>query len=202
MALRPVLGLDLDGVCADYSAALRAHVAASRGLDPDRYDLELPEPHHWSLVASGWFRSDAQFRAAHAEAVAAGLFATMTPIAGVSEALSRLSDAGVHIRVITHRLMTGGGHRRAVSDTVTWLDAHRIPYSDLCFVGDKGQVGADLYIDDAPHNIAALRAVGCPTIVFNQPYNQGVAGPRALNWVEAEAMITEALLGSGRRGQA
>ncbi len=50
--------------------------------------------------------------------------------------------------------------------------------------------------------MAALRAVGCPTIVFNQPYNQGIAGPRALNWVEAEAMIAESLLGSGRRGQA
>jgi len=199
MALRPVLGLDLDGVCADYTTGLRAHVTASRGLDPDHCRAELPEPHHFSLVASGWFREESQFRAAHAEAVAAGLFATMTPIAGVSEALWRLSELGVHIRVITHRLMTGGGHRRAVSDTVTWLDAHRIPYSDLCFMGDKGQVGADLYIDDAPHNIAALRAVGCPTIVFNQPYNQGVAGPRALNWVEAEAMITEALLGSGRR---
>lgn len=199
MAGRPVLGLDLDGVCADYSVALRAHVAASRGLDPDHCRAELPDPQHFSLVASGWFQSDAEYRAAHAEAVAAGLFATMTPIAGASEALWRLSDAGVHIRVITHRLMTGGGHRRAVSDTVTWLDHIRIPYSDLCFAGDKAQIGADLYIDDAPHNIAALRAVGCPTIVFNQPYNQGVGGPRALNWVEAEAMIVEALLGSGHR---
>jgi len=199
MAGRPVLGLDLDGVCADYSAALRAHVAASRGLDPDHCRAELPEPQYWSLVTSGWFDSESEFFRVHAEAVATGLFATMTPIAGASEALWRLSDAGVHIRVITHRLITGGGHRRTVSDTVTWLDQHRIPYSDLCFAGNKAQIGADLYIDDAPHNIAALRAVGCPTIVFNQPYNQGIAGPRALNWSEAEAMITEALMGSGRR---
>ena len=202
MAVRPVLGLDLDGVCADYGAALRAHVATSRGLDPARCLAELPEPLHWSLVTSGWFQEDSEFLRVHAEAVAAGLYADAPTIPGVSDALWRLSNAGVQIRVITHRLITGGGHQRAVADTVFWLDHHRIPYADLCFAGNKTQIGADLYIDDAPHNVAALRAVGCPTIVFNQAYNQGIAGPRALNWVEAEAMIAESLLGSGRRGQA
>lgn len=191
---KPVLGLDLDGVCADYGAALRTHVATSRGLDPDHCLAELPEPQHWSLVTSGWFAEDAEFLRVHAEAVAAGLYANAPIIPGVSDALWRLSDAGVQIRVITHRLITGGGHQRAVADTVYWLDHHHIPYADLCFAGDKAQIGADLYLDDAPHNIVALRGEGCATIVFDQPYNQAFPGPRALNWGEAEAMIADALL--------
>ena len=33
----------------------------------------------------------------------------------------RLSDAGVWIRIITHRLYVNWGHQEAVSDTVAWL---------------------------------------------------------------------------------
>ena len=36
----------------------------------------------------------------------------------------------------------------AAGDTAAWLDAARIPYRDLCFIGAKGAIDADLYIDD------------------------------------------------------
>jgi len=66
----------------------------------------------------------------------------------------------VWIRLITHRLYTNWGHAVAVADTVEWLDHHSIPYRDLCFLGDKPQVDAHAYVDDAPHNIEALRSSG------------------------------------------
>src|SRR5690606_36173685 len=112
------------------------------------------------------------------------MFRTLPPIEGVADALWRLSDAGVWIRLITHRLYANWGHAIAVGDTVDWLDEHAIPYRDLCFLGQKPQVEADAYVDDAPHNVEALRATGAPVIVFDQSYNQHLPGPRASTWAE------------------
>ena len=64
----------------------------------------------------------------------------MPVVPGAAEALWRLSDAGVWIRLITHRLYANWGHAVAVADTVAWLDEAGIPYRDLCFLGDKPQV--------------------------------------------------------------
>ena len=107
------------------------------------------------------------------------MFRTMPPVEGVAEALWRLSDAGVWIRLITHRLYANWGHAVAVGDTVAWLDEVGIPYRDLCFLGRKPEVEADAYVDDAPHNIEELRRAGNTVVVFDQPYNRHLDGPRA-----------------------
>ena len=125
------------------------------------------------------------------------MFRTMPVMDGVAEALWRLSDAGVWIRLITHRLYANWGHAVAVADTVEWLDAAGIPYRDLCFLGQKPQVEADAYIDDAPHNIEALRAEGNEVIVFDQPYNRAVTGRRARTWDDAERLVRELLIDHG-----
>ena len=114
------------------------------------------------------------------------MLAKLPAIEGAAEALWRLSDAGVWIRVITHRLYVNWGHAEAVGDTVQWLDAERIPYRDICFLGNKPEVEADCYVDDAPHNISALRAGGNDVIVFDQPYNRDQADPRARRLAEVE----------------
>ena len=119
------------------------------------------------------------------------MFLTMAPIAGAAEALWRLSDAGVWIRIITHRLVGNWAHAKVVADTVTWLDDHRIPYRDLCFLGQKPQVEAAAYVDDAPHNVEALRESGNTVIVFDQPYNRDLAGPRASTWEEVEMLVAD-----------
>jgi hypothetical protein len=127
-----VLGLDLDGVCADYTGGFRRFVAEHRGVAPET----LPDPVDWDWALCGWdIASRDEYLDLHARAVNAGLFRDLQPLPGVSAALWRLSDAGVHIRVITHRLVVNGGHGAAAGDTVTWLERHRIPFRDLCFHG-------------------------------------------------------------------
>ena len=87
------------------------------------------------------------------------MFRTMPAIPGAAEALWRLSDAGVWIRIITHRLCVNWGHAIAVADTVAWLDRTGIPYRDICFLGRKPEVEADVYVDDgAPQRRGAARA--------------------------------------------
>jgi 5'(3')-deoxyribonucleotidase len=178
-----ILGVDLDGVCGDYTAALR-EVAIERGGDPDRLPLERS----WDFRE--WGLSVDQFEELHRAAVAEHrIFRSMPVIAGCAEVLWRLSDAGVWIRIITHRLYVNWGHATAVADTVDWLDAAGIPYRDLCFLGAKPQVEADCYIEDAPHNIDALRDNGAHVIVFDQPYNRQVPGPRAGDWAAVEDLV-------------
>ncbi len=179
-----MLGVDLDGVCADYSAGFREVVAADRGIDPD--DLPMPTRwgfHHWGL-------DDADYARLHKLAVTDKRMLRHLPaIEGCADALWRLSDLGAWIRIITHRLYVNWGHAITVSDTVAWLDEHRIPYRDICFLGAKPQVEADAYIDDAPHNIVALREAGNTVIIFDQPYNRELDGYRAEDWGEVEELV-------------
>ena len=120
------------------------------------------------------------------------MFRTMPVIEGAADAQWRLSDAGIWIRIITHRLYVHWWHDKAVADTAAWLDANQIPYRDLCFLGAKPQVEADAYIDDAPHNIEQLRSDGNTVISFAHPYNREITdGPRAESWNEVEEIVNE-----------
>lgn len=179
-----ILGVDLDGVCGDYTGALREVVAFHRAVDPEA----LPIDRSWDFRE--WGLSPAEFEQLHRAAVLEHrIFRTMPAMDGVAEVLWRLSDAGIWIRIITHRLYVNWGHATAVADTVDWLDAANIPYRDLCFLGAKPQVEADCYIEDAPHNVLALRETGAHVIVFDQPYNRDVDGPRAHDWAEVEDRV-------------
>lgn len=181
-----VLGVDLDGVCADYTSAFRRIVAMERNVDADSLTTEVS----WDFAEWGLNRDS--FLELHKTSVQDHrMFKNMSALDGVSDALWRLSDAGVWIRIVTHRLVTNWGHALIVSDTVDWLDAKSIPYRDICFLGRKPEIEADAYVEDAPHNVEALRARGNTVIVFDQPYNRDLDGLRASDWVEVEAIVSE-----------
>ena len=194
-----ILGVDVDNVLADYTGGFRRVVAEGTGRDPG----QLPDPSTWSAYEE-WGLNPRTFNDWHRRAVVDHrLFRTVEPIPGGAEALHRLSEDGVRIRIVTHRLYLSGTHAMAASDTVEWLEEHDIPYWDLCFVARKGDVGCDAYIDDAPHNILHLRERGHRAIVFDWPYNREVDGvpldgPRAHNWEEAEAQARAMLFGQDR----
>ncbi len=179
-----VLGVDLDGVCADYTLGFRQVVADHRGISLD----ELPLQRSWGF--DEWGIDNDEYQRLHRHAVCdARILRSLPPIEGCADSLWRLSDAGVWIRIITHRLYVNWGHVEAISDTVSWLDDNRIPYRDICFLGAKPEVEADAYIDDAPHNVEALRAAGNEVIIFDQPYNHDLGGRRARDWGEVEAQV-------------
>jgi len=180
-----ILGVDLDGVCGDYTAAFRAVVAADRGIDP----ASLPDARSWDFAEWGLTGPDDFDRLHRAAVLDHRMFRDMPALPGVADALWRLSDGGVWIRIITHRLCTNWGHAVAVADTVAWLDSTGIPYRDICFLGAKPEVEADCYVDDASHNVRALRDAGNHVIVFDAPYNQDVEGPRAADWGEVEELV-------------
>lgn len=181
-----VLGVDLDGVCADYTAAFRSVVASEWDVAEESLTGEVS----WDFVEWGIDRE--KFLTLHRAGVQEHrMFRDMPAIDGASDALWRLSDAGVWLRVITHRLVTNWGHRTIVSDTVEWLDLRRIPYRDLCFLGRKPEAQAHAYVEDASHNVEALRASGNTVIVFDQPYNRDLPGLRARTWDEVEEIVAD-----------
>ncbi|KFI93337.1 5 nucleotidase deoxy cytosolic type C [Bifidobacterium saguini DSM 23967] len=175
-----VLNLDLDGVCADYSGALRDYLVDHGVMNPDAH----PEENNYALYENaGWpFRTREEYLAAHKAAEQEHLYATMRPIEGAPEALRFLAENHVYIRIVTHRLFVSGQHQMAVSDTAQWLDTWGIPYMSLCFTGLKDSMQATVHIDDSPSNITALRKVGQHVVVFDQPYNQNFVGPRIHDW--------------------
>lgn len=182
------LGLDLDGVCADFIHGFRPHVAAATGASMH----ELGPLWTWD-VTTAWpaVGSMQQFMDIHADATRAGLYATLPVIAHAPKMLRSLASNGVHVRVITHRLSDPELAPRITADTMHWLNRNRIPYSDISFTGNKAQVEADVYVDDAPANIKALTAAGKTLIIFDQPYNRHFDGLRARDWVQAAEMVSE-----------
>jgi 5'(3')-deoxyribonucleotidase len=198
-----VLGVDLDGVCADYYPFMRKVVAEWLGRDPE----SLPADVGWDMAE--WGVEPGEFHKVHRFAVVQrNLFLEMGMIAGAGPSLRRLSHLGIRIRIITHRLIIEHFHQIAVAQTVAWLDRYGIPYWDLCFMGEKGAVNADLYLEDSPHNIEVLLGDGRDVIVFTHFANQHLEvrrDGRARNWVEAERLVKERFLGweqrlAGREG--
>ncbi len=191
-----VLAVDLDGVCADHAAAFAEVVAAERGVEL----ASLGPQQTWNFHE--WGLTDDDFDVLHRRAVLEHrIFRTMPAVAGAAETLWRLSDSGVWIRIVTHRLYANWGHAAAVGDTVAWLDQVGIPYRDLCFLGRKPAVEADLYVEDAPHNLVELAEAGHAVVIFDQPYNRHLPGDRARDWTEVEAAVVAARLEQGQTVQ-
>ena len=184
---RFILGLDLDGTCADFYGRMREITATYLSCPIE----ELPEDVDWSLDA--WGIGEDGYDALHRYAVTEHkLFETMSPLPGSPEALRSLVAEGVGVRIITHRLIMPALHAETVRQTVSWLDTNRIPYWDLCFMRQKDDVEADLYVEDSIHNIERLLEVGANVLVMDNPTNRGhifKGAQRASNWSEAGTVI-------------
>ncbi len=186
---RFVLGVDLDGTVADFYGGLRPIAAEWLGKPVDTLPREvsygLPE---WGIGAN-------EYDELHRFAVTQrDLFRTLAPVDGAGPALRRLAyDHDVRIRVITHRLYIKYAHQLAVRQTIEWLDRNGIPYWDLCFLRDKGAVGADLYIEDGPPYLDALMKEHRRVIIFSNSTNRTIPGPRAETWEQAETAVVAAL---------
>lgn len=184
-----ILGVDLDGVVGDFYGAMR-RIAAEWLHRPEAalttevsYGLE-----EWGIAEFGGYERLHRFAVTQRN-----LFRDMKPLEGAPAVLRKLSHRGIRIRIITHRLFLKYSHKTSITQTVDWLDTYDIPYWDLCFMNDKGAVGAHVYIDDTPANIIQLRAHGCKTIVFTNSTNRELPGPRANSWQEVEYLVQESM---------
>src|SRR5215471_4382373 len=124
MADRFVLGVDLDGVVADFYGGLRPIAAEWLGVPEStltsNVSYGLPE---WKLDSVGDYKDLHRFAVTQR-----GLFLNLRPVEGAPSSLRRLSQKDVRIRIITHRLYIKWFHAEAVRQTTEWLETHGIPY--------------------------------------------------------------------------
>jgi 5'(3')-deoxyribonucleotidase len=184
---RFVLGVDLDGVVADFYRGLRPIAAEWLGIDVSQLAEDvsygLPE---WNLDSMGGYQPLHRFAVTQRQ-----LFEKLEPIEGAAASLRRLSERQVRIRIITHRLFINFFHEKAASQTIVWLERYGIPYSDLCLMEDKTAVGAHVYIEDSPKNVERLRELDQEVIIFTNSTNRDLAGLRANTWAEVEELVVE-----------
>ena len=105
-----IIGVDLDGVCADFLRRMRE--IAAEWLERDVEDL-TPDVSYglreWGIA------NDEQYNSLHRFAVTQReLFKTAPMIPGARRYLRQLSDDGARIRIITHRLYIHFFHKTAV----------------------------------------------------------------------------------------
>jgi 5'(3')-deoxyribonucleotidase len=183
-----ILGVDLDGVVGDFYGAMRNIAAEWLNKPLDELTTEVTFGlEEWGIAEYGGYDRLHRFAVTQRN-----LFRDMKPIQDAPATLRKLSGRGIRIRIITHRLFLKYSHKTSITQTVDWLDFWDIPYWDICFMNDKGAVGAHVYIDDSPENINQLKSQGCKTIIFTNSTNRNLPGPRVDTWQEAERLIMEA----------
>lgn len=193
-----VLAVDLDGTCADYVPHMRKIAAEFTG----RPIAALPSEVSYPLTEWG-IRTPKEYEQLHRFGLLRhALFRDMPAIKGASRTLRGFSNEGCRIRIVTSRLCADRHHAETVIQSVNWLDNHKIPYDDICFVKKKTDVAADIYIDDSPEQIAQLRESGRYVLCFASFANRDVAGPRCRDWNEVRRWVNAWRSADRRRSQA
>ncbi len=173
------IGLDVDGVLSDYMSAVarRGHEQGHQiGGEPLR---------SYGFVEPGWFPDAAAAAAAIESLRHDGLAELALLDATAPDAVAELRGAGHRVTIVTARTPEPNG-RQVLSQ---WLCRHRIGFDDLRFETAKSRVGCDVYLDDAPHNVAELRIAGHHAVVYDTTYNRHIGGLRVASLSEFAALV-------------
>ncbi len=180
-----IIGVNLDGVCADSYGRMREIAVEWFGLDAPELNSEvtygLPE---WGI------NIPEEYKALHSFAInKRKLFSTCNILPKAGYYLRLLSGKGA--KIIPYRFYSDSLGQMVVLQTFDWLYKYRIPYYDLCFVSGNVKVGANIYIDNDTKNVKKLRREGLYTIFFANGISEDIKQPRAETWEEVYHLIKE-----------
>ena len=145
-----ILGVDLDGVCGDYTAALRDVVAERTGAPLDRLPLERS----WDFSEWGLTPGRVRGAAPGGGARTPHLPHHAAPCPGRPRRCGGCPTPACGSASSPTGSTSTGATPRPSPTRSTGSTPPGIPYRDLCFLGAKPQVEADCYVEDAPHNVA------------------------------------------------
>jgi 5'(3')-deoxyribonucleotidase len=175
------LGIDLDGVVADFNTGWISRYNADFGADVE-FDAvvawdSIPSLTHFRHMGEFW--NWAQDHDGHS------LFRHLDTYHGAVEALRRLERRHKIVIVTTKP-------RWAVHDTYAWLAEHRIPTREVHITRRKWDVPCDVFLDDAPHVLEDLVELRPEATVcrFIRPWNQPVPGTIDVrSWEAFESLV-------------
>lgn len=177
--------VDLDGVCYDFTHALRKYRKFKHSVPYS----EMPESHCWNFFSEQWGMTLEEFISTCQEAVAERkLFWEGSPISGTEYALEFLHESGHRIHIVTDRSGLAGDLAREATEH--WLNTHSLPYTSLTISADKTAVRGDIAIDDRDINYDSLDAAGSYPWLRDQPWNRHHEGRRVSSWGEFIDQVT------------
>jgi 5'(3')-deoxyribonucleotidase len=165
------LGIDLDGVVADFDNGWMSRYHEEFGDDPRLAHVEPGAP---QVIWDGLHRMthfsdmDAFWDWIHAR----HMFRHLELIPGAREGLTKLAGDGHDIVILTAK------PDRAIPDTLHWLADQRIPTREIHFIRAKHRVACDAYLDDSPLVLPRLVEHRPHTLVCRMvaPWNEPVPG--------------------------
>lgn len=176
------LGIDLDGVVADFNAGwiARYNQHFEGALTPDQVM-------HWDgLVPMTHFADMDEFWSWAREGTSS-IFRELPCYEGACPALAALARDH-DIVVISSK------YDWAIPDTLEWLAEHRFPTREIHFTWEKHTVDCDVYLEDAPHNLELLvrERPDRTTCRFVRPWNTPIEGAVDVhNWDEFAAVVAD-----------
>ncbi len=179
------LGIDLDGVVADFNAGwirlYNEEFGSDIALDAVTSWGAPPRLTHFRHMGEFWkWTEDLQGRS---------LFWHLEPYPDAIPTLERLAADGHHIVILTTK------PHFAVSDTFEWIGRHRIPTTEVHILDHKWEVACDIYLDDGPHHMREIPAKRPEAIVcrFARPWNRPTADTVTIeSWSDFATFVAEA----------
>ncbi len=174
------LGIDLDGVICNWTKRAIQMLNARFELDLD----ECGESPHWDWIEENITKK--QWAWLWTAGVERGMFATLELLPGAFSALQRLTRDH-RVFLITNRPQAS---RR---DTIYWVSKF-LPFNfqGIVTTKEKWEIECDVYLDDKPENVQALRAHRFTSyqVLFRRQYNEYFDwNPIVNNWIGFERYV-------------
>ena len=174
------IGIDMDGVLADFNAGWIERYNADFGTS-----LQASDVRRWDGLHGLTHFEDMDGFWSWAKGDGCTIFRDLPAFPGAIETVLALAT--------NHRIViVSSKFDWAIPDSLAWLARHGIPAREVHFVWRKSTVPCDVYLEDAPHQLEELVAARPEALVCRmvQPWNDDLPGTVAVrSWDEFAALI-------------
>lgn len=179
------LGIDLDGVVADFNAGWTKLHRDEHGSSLTAESVDMWDGLH---LLAGFENMDEYWEWFRGGGVRPSGFRHLDLIPDSVDTLVRLQDRGHDIVIVTSK------PDWAIHETMAWLSENEVPTREVHFTYVKHNVACDVYLDDGPTVLPGLVEHRPDALVcrFVRAWNSPVSGARDItSWDEFERLVHE-----------